>query len=74
LPFVFILRIGDVDDFLGFQTTFQAEAQHFGTMENVAIAVGDTSFDAQVAIGVGAFGLHGERMGIVLLHGDAAVQ
>ncbi len=43
-------------------------------MENVFVGVRHATFDAQVAIRVGAFALYCKGMNIVLLHGDTAVE
>ena len=59
---------------LAFQTTSEAQLKGLGTMENVPVGVGKAPFDAQVTVGIGAFALYGERMPVVLLHCDVAVE
>ena len=48
--------------------------EDFCTTEEVVVRVGKAPFDAQVAVGTGAFGLGREGVPVGLLHGDAAIQ
>ena len=43
-------------------------------MENVFVGIRKATFDAQIAFRVGAFTLDGNRMSVVLLHGDTTVE